>query len=409
MSQGQPQGIPSPPAPARGPAAQATEEQVREELNRVLSCHEFRTSKRSQDFLRYVVENTLQGHGDMLKERTIGIEVFGRPTSYDPGGDATVRVKAGEVRKRLGIYYSDQGAQNPVRIELPSGTYIPEFHLSAPPAPPPSEPPTAAPAAAPVPASRPIVTPRRVALAAAALVAVTLLVWLLTRPAVTPLDEFWAPVLNGSTPLQLCAAYVPVYGVDIDPSITPPSGVGDFTLLTDQFVGGGDLIATSRLVAMLTRLHRAYRVKVGNDVSFTDLRSGPAILVGFSYTKWKQISNQMRFFVDGFRRPAGITDDGKPTDWVLPALPRDRHTTEDYAIVSRVFHPDTHAMLVEVAGITQYGTDAAADLITNADLMAEALRGAPANWQKKNLQLVLHVKVISGAPSSPTVVKQYFW
>jgi len=384
-----------------------TEEQVREELSRVLACHEFRTSKRSQDFLRYVVENTLQGHGDMLKERTIGIEVFGRPTSYDPSDDATVRVKAGEVRKRLGIYYSDQGAHNPVRIELPSGTYVPEFHLVSALAP--DQPAAETPVAIIAPPGAPVVTLRRAALAGSVLAAAVVVFWLATRPAVTALDRFWAPVLNGSTPLQLCASYVPVYGVDIDPSITPPSGVGDFTLLSDQFVGGGDLIATSRLVAMLTKLHRPFRVKVGNDVSFTDLRSGPAILVGFSYTKWKQISNQMRFFVDGYRRPAGITDDGKATEWVLPGLPRDRHTTEDYAIVSRVFHPDTHAMLVEVAGITQYGTDAAAEMITNADLMAEALRGAPSDWQKKNLQLVLHVKVISGAPSSPTVVKQYFW
>ena len=75
-----------------------------------------------------MVENTLQGHGDMLKERTIGIEVFGRPTSYDPSDDATVRVKAGEVRKRLGLYYSEHGSGNPLRIELPSGTYVPEFH-----------------------------------------------------------------------------------------------------------------------------------------------------------------------------------------------------------------------------------------------------------------------------------------
>ena len=412
MAQGQSQGSPSGPNPSRPAAGSVTEEQVREELSRVLACHEFRTSKRSQDFLRYVVENTLQGHGDMLKERTIGIEVFGRPTSYDPGDDATVRVKAGEVRKRLGIYYSDQGSHNPVRIELPSGTYVPEFHPMNPAAAPATvtEP---APAAIPVsPETAPWhsgVTKRRAALGVAVLAAAALVVWLLARPAVTPLDEFWAPVLNGSAPVQLCASYVPVYGVDIDPSITPPGSVNDFTLLTDQFVGGGDLIATSRLAAMMARLHRAYRVKVGNDVSFTDLRSGPAILVGFSYTKWKQISSQMRYFVDGFRRPAGITEDGKPTEWVLPALPRDRHTTEDYAIVSRVFHPDTHAMMVEVAGITQYGTDAAADLITNSDLMAEALRGAPAGWQKKNLQLVLHVKVISGAPSSPRVVKQYFW
>jgi hypothetical protein len=64
---------------------------------------------------------------------------------------------------------------------------------------------------------------------------------------------------------------------------------------------------------------------------------------------------------------------------------------------------------VEIAGILQYGTDAAGDLVTNPDLMAEALRDAPSGWQKKNLQMVLHVKVISGAPTSPKVVKTYFW
>ncbi len=66
-------------------------------------------------------------------------------------------------------------------------------------------------------------------------------------------------------------------------------------------------------------------------------------------------------------------------------------------------------MLVELAGITQYGTDAAGDLVTNPDLMAEALRGTPAGWQTKNLQMVLHVKVIDGAPTSPKVLKTYFW
>jgi hypothetical protein len=405
MQHGQTPGNTPVPAADAGHTPPVTEEQVREELHRVLASHEFRTSKRSQDFLRYVVENTLQGQGDMLKERTIGIEVFGRPTSYDPSDDATVRVKAGEVRKRLGIYYSDHGSHNPVRIELPSGTYVPDFHVANLPAP--DRPAEAAPPAAGY--RLPAIPARRVILTAAALIAAAALAWVLTRPPATALDQFWGPVLTGSSPLQLCASYVPVYGVDIDPSLTPPARVQDFTLLPDQFVGGGDLVATSRLSAMLTRLRRPYRVRLGNDVSFADLRSGPAILVGFSYTKWNQIGTQMRFFVDGFRRPAGIMDNGKPTAWVLPNLPRDRHTSEDYAIISRVFHPDTHAMLVELAGITQYGTDAAADLVTNADLMAEALRGAPPDWQKKNLQLVLHVKVISGAPSSPKVLKQYFW
>ncbi len=65
-------------------------------------------------------------------------------------------------------------------------------------------------------------------------------------------------------------------------------------------------------------------------------------------------------------------------------------------------------MLVELAGITQYGTDAASDLVTNSDLMAEAVHNEP-GWQHKNLQLVLRVKVISGAPSSPKIVARYFW
>jgi hypothetical protein len=160
---------------------------------------------------------------------------------------------------------------------------------------------------------------------------------------------------------------------------------------------------------MLTRMGRPYRLKVGNDVSFPDLRTGPAILVGYSYTRWREISSQLRFFVDADRRPLEITDNGKPTGWSLPGLPRNRRTNEDYAIVTRVFHPDTHTMLVELAGITQYGTDAASDLVTNPDLMAQALRDAPRDWQRKNLQIVLHVKVIAGSPSAPSVVKAHYW
>ena len=216
-------------------------------------------------------------------------------------------------------------------------------------------------------------------------------------------------MLRGSSPVLIGAAFVPVWSLDLPPAARPQARPQDFVELTDQFVGGGDLIATSRLASMLTRLHRLYQVRVGSDVSFKDLRTDPAILVGYSYTRWSEISKQLRFFIDGSRDPVGITDNGKATEWALPNLPRDRRTAEDYAIVSRVFHPDTHAMLVELAGITQYGTDAASDLVTNADLMAEALRDAPAGWQQKNLQFVLHVKVISGAPSSPRVVKSYYW
>jgi len=371
------------------------EDLVRQELNRVLSSHEFHSSKRSQDFIRYVVEHTLTGHADLLKERTIGIDVFGRSTSYEPSDDATVRVKAGEVRKRLGLYYAGQGAADPVRIELPAGTYVPEFRL---------------PEEAPEPAEVPVALPQRSFSRkwfALALIPLAAAGWWIARRPSTPLDQFWSPVLSTSLPVSLCAAYVPVYGLNRDAA--DPTHSEDFVLLTDQFVGGGDLLATARLSAMLTRVQHPYTVKIGNDVSFKDLRSAPAILIGYSYTRWKEISSQLRYFIEVSPSHAGITDNGKPTPWTIADLPADRRTSEDYAIVSRVFHPDTHAMLVEIAGITQYGTEAAAEFVTNPDLLAEGVRGAPVDWQKKNLQLVLHVKVIAGTPSSPKVVGAYYW
>ena len=403
MAQGQSPGV----SAAHGPPWPA--EAVREALERILASHEFRTSKRSQDFLRYIVENTLNGQADLLKERTIGIEVFGRSTDYDPSEDATVRVKASEVRKRLGLYYAEEGAKDRVRIELPLGTYVPEFRAAEIAPATPAAPPPEAPGSA-LPQPRPVhvhIGPRLVALAAFFCFVAAGLVWLHGRPANTPLNQFWAPVLTGNAPVLLSAAYVPVYR--LDPDTNPSPQPRDFVALPDQFVGGGDLVAVSKLSAMLARESRPYRLKVGNDVSFEDLRNGPAILVGYSYTRWREISREMRYFIDTTREPIGITDNGQPTQWSLPHLPPDRHTDEDYAIVTRVFHPDTHAMLVEVAGITQYGTEAAADLITQPELMAEALRAAPAGWQKKNLELVLHVKVISGSPSAPKVVATYFW
>src|SRR5258708_13900451 len=103
----------------------ASPDAVRAELERVLHSHEFRASRRCQEFLRYVVENTLAGRGDTLKERTIGIDVFGRGASYDPSEDATVRVKPAEVRKGLGGYYAAVGRPDDIRIVFPPGPYPP--------------------------------------------------------------------------------------------------------------------------------------------------------------------------------------------------------------------------------------------------------------------------------------------
>jgi Tol biopolymer transport system component len=96
-------------------------------LERILSSPEWAQSFRMAQFLRYVVEQSLAGMGGQLKETVIGVGVFGRENSYDPKIDPVVRVEARRLRAKLQEYYSGSGAVDPVRIELPKGTYQPRF------------------------------------------------------------------------------------------------------------------------------------------------------------------------------------------------------------------------------------------------------------------------------------------
>jgi hypothetical protein len=105
------------------------------ELISILDGPAFRTSPRSRGFLRFVVEETLAGREDSLKERTVGIAVMGKSSDYDTGSDSAVRVRANDVRKRLATHYEASKPRAGIRIELPTGTYAPRFRAVAAPAP----------------------------------------------------------------------------------------------------------------------------------------------------------------------------------------------------------------------------------------------------------------------------------
>jgi TolB-like protein len=100
---------------------------VRHHLGEIKTSHAFAGSKRSQDFLQFIVERALQSDFDSLRERMIGVEMFGRPIDYDTGNDSVVRVKATEVRRKLAEYYLEAPEKSSVRIELPRGSYVPRF------------------------------------------------------------------------------------------------------------------------------------------------------------------------------------------------------------------------------------------------------------------------------------------
>lgn len=110
--------------------------EIRAELDRVLAADAFRNAPQLTAFLSYVVERTLAGHAGDLKGYTIAVEAFGRPSDFDPQADPIVRVEAGRLRRALSLYFAAEGAQDPVRISIPVGAYVPLFARAPTPVPP---------------------------------------------------------------------------------------------------------------------------------------------------------------------------------------------------------------------------------------------------------------------------------
>ena len=97
------------------------------QLNRILAGKAFRQADRLKRFLSFIVEETLAGRGERLKEFVVGVEVFGKDNSFDPRNDPIVRVQARRLRSQLSRYYEDEGTDDDLLIELPKGGYAPVF------------------------------------------------------------------------------------------------------------------------------------------------------------------------------------------------------------------------------------------------------------------------------------------
>lgn len=115
--------LPEPPAPSA--------EAVREQLERILASSHFAAAERGRKFLRFLVEETLEGRSSRLKEYTLATEVFDRDEAFDPTTNPTVRVEASRLRRRLEHYYLTVGRADPVLIQLARGTYVPVFRPQA--------------------------------------------------------------------------------------------------------------------------------------------------------------------------------------------------------------------------------------------------------------------------------------
>ena len=105
-----------------------TLEAIRAQLERIIQSDEFRASDKQRNFLCFVVDETLAGRASQLKGYTVAVAVYGRAETFDPQVDPIVRVEAGRLRRALERYYLKIGKNDPVRINIPKGGYVPTFH-----------------------------------------------------------------------------------------------------------------------------------------------------------------------------------------------------------------------------------------------------------------------------------------
>lgn len=383
---------------------------VEAELARILQSPHFRTSRRSQQFLRYVVEHSLAEQVDRLKERAIGAALFDRPLDYDTGEDAAVRVAANEVRKRLAQYQVETPGTE-VRIELPPGGYHAEFHVLEAPEPAP------APAPAPPLPRRPRIFPAAAALLIVAAMAIAAALLWPSGHSQSALGKFWAPLVGHARPILICLAHPTVYLL-ADPEMPPPANEPlsptaaqllqrGIIESADQYVGVGDAYAASQFAALFGQLQKPSEIRIGNDVSFSDLRTSPAVLIGAYSNRWSMRMNMEGRF--SFARYSIIDRQQAERVWRLDDLRPGYRSNQDYLLVSRILRGDSGEPIALAAGITHAGTHAAAELLTRNDYLEAALRDAPADWPKRSFQLVLHCKVVGTTPGPPRLVASHFW
>src|ERR1017187_9431043 len=364
----------------------ADKEAVLLQVERILSSSHFRNSRRYTDFLRFVVRQTIEGHADILKERTLGIEVFGRDPDFDTAGDSIVRVAAAEVRKRIAQYYQEEDHEHELRVDLLSGSYVAHFrpqskpsptNLTAPEAPEPLQTEKLA-----DPEQRSAVTHRRMTLA---LVAATLLliaiasIFALRGRSDAGLNRFWGPVSESSTPILICVGTVEPSHLGLNGFTAQMAdninAAQDSLIPIPQFrdwpaVSWADAVGMTRITEFLTRRGKTFQLRSSDVVTLADLRNGPVVLLGVLENSWSlRLASKLRFHprMAFASQKMCIEDSQHPErkDWSYPWGMAFSGSRDDYALITRTRNPLSGQISVEIGGLGLHASQAASEFVTN--------------------------------------------
>jgi hypothetical protein len=436
--------------------------QIDQALEDVLAGSVFRSSRQCQALLRYIVEHSKAHREEMLRERVIGANVFGRAPDYDTGNDPVVRSRAAELRKRLAQHYMGAGgADAAIRIEIPTGSYRAVFETAQLSGSRGTHPERATgsdqlvnvldgkspgdssdheyqtssldenSAAEPVIGAQDARSERfqskwtrwtpRIAVAIVVMLGAGLFGTREMRVAhQRPSDEFWAPVMETQHPILIIMGANRVYRINNDfmdryraehhidntneesfIDLKKGDVIDESELRKTELIGFGDVAAAARIAAMLTRFNRHYDLRYGGDIAVTDFRSSPAFLIGgFSNIWTREVMRQLRFQLEGYDH---IVDRENSTRYWRRKSDPGTFAGDDYVVISRLIRPETGNFILAIGGIDTYSNQAAADFLNDPDRLDSLLKVLPSGWEQKNMQIVLHTEVVKDVPTAVNV------
>lgn len=367
-------------------------------------------------FLRFIVEQTLLGHTEGLKERLIGIEVFGRTPDYDMSTDSIVRVAAGEIRKRLAQYYVEGAHRNELWIRLQPGSYVPNFQPAvAAVAPEASEDKATESADSSIPLeSRDHhfgkgTVAIALSLGTALLLVTMVLIYMTSRP--TPIERFWQPLLNSSNSVIICLGDLS----DAAAEHSRPDLAGLETgTNSNDYLDLGDVEAMNQISRILTQHGKVVITANSASTKLADLRRQPVVLIGGRTNQWTMRSMPMLRYqlvlsilpgVNGIRD----RDDQGRIRWSVDFNVPINKIPMTYAIITRFVDPTTGQPTVIVDGLGAAGTIAGADFLSTPAYLSKFAQTAPNDWDKRNIEVIVQSQLINGDYGPPHVIATHFW
>lgn len=391
----------------------------------------------------------LSGNSDQLKERIIGVKVFDRACDYDTGEDSIVRVTANEVRKRIGQFYQESKGIHAVQIDLPRGSYVPEFkihpngHGRATEANSPSDRldrlHVESNASVPRPVAESVAFEEREKIAGvhspgqavatkksgsrplwlsmAILVLLSgvgiVLFGFLNRKAPGNSPELWKAFLESKAPVLVCLG---THDLPVPANAFAP-GTEDVVMRTETIPIDDATVLTSMARSLATQ-GIPFRLVAAERVSLTDLEAQPVILIGAVDNKWTlQLTQDLRYrmsvnFPLGPDKPpaASIVDSQHPADaaWKIDfSLPLSAWKS-DYAIVARENDATIGVPVLIEAGLGNAGSLAASSLVTSGELSRE-LESNLSCRGKFNFEAVIATDIIDSRPGTPHVLRLTCW